>query len=187
MAQKKLKPQTVRLQYKNIKKIRGLYGSIFAFVLLFFSSCTREYSYEGGPQATYTIQGSPANCSPAVLSGFYIEGTPTTAGDTLQLIVNVTTAGIYTISTLPSNGIFFTMSGNFSDTEKTSVTLHASGIPDSAGSFSINIPGNGGSYFNLNVLKKGAAQYTLAGYPQRLFSPGYRWNFYGRNADQIFE
>ena len=155
----------------RMKKIISLYGYVCLFGIILFTSCSREYSYEGGLQAKYLIQGSPANCLPAVLSGFYIAGTAADTGNTLQLKVNVTTAGYYTISTLPSDGISFTASGNFSDTGSTLVTLKASGTPDSAGNFLIKIPGDGGCYFTLNVLKKAAAQYTLAGFPNDCSHP----------------
>jgi hypothetical protein len=154
-----------------MKKINRMCACVGVFALVLFTSCYKEYSIEGGAQAQYSIQGSPANCSPAVLSGFYIAGTPTASGNTLQLTVNVTTAGNYTIYTLPADGLSFSASGNFADTGTTLVTLQASGTPDSAGSFSVKIPGDGGCYFTLTVLQKAPAQYTLAGYPNDCSTP----------------
>ena len=154
-----------------MKKISRLCGYMSLFTLVLFTSCYKEYSIEGGAQANYSIQGSPLNCSPVVLSGFYIAGTRAGVTNTLQLTVNVTTAGNYTIYTLPADGLSFSASGNFSDTGTTLVTLQASGTPDSAGSFSIKIPGNGGCFFTLNVLPKAPAQFTLAGSPNDCSNP----------------
>ncbi|MEO7121368.1 MAG: hypothetical protein ABIY62_09740 [Ginsengibacter sp.] len=154
-----------------MKKISRLCGYVGVFALVLFTSCYKEYSIEGGAQANYSIKGSPANCSPAVLSGFYIAGTPASAGNTLELTVCVTTAGNYTIYTLPADGLSFSASGNFADTGTTLVTLQASGIPDSAGSLSIKIPGDGGCFFTIKVLPKAPAQYTLAGHPNDCSNP----------------
>ena len=134
-------------------------------------SCRKEYSYEGGPQARYVIEGSPGECAPIALSGFYIAGTATGTGNTLQLTINVTNTGNYTIFTTPRDGISFAASGNFADTGIHVVTLQCSGIPDSAGSFTLKIPGDNGCNFNLNVLKKGPAGYTLAGGPNDCSNP----------------
>ena len=147
------------------------YAFVCLFVLVLFMSCQKEYSYEGGPQASYIIEGSPANCSPVLLSGFYIVGTPTGTGNTLQVTVQVTTAGNYTIFTLPTDGISFSASGNFATTGTQVVTLQCSGTPDSDGSFTIKIPGTNGCYFTLNVLKKAPASYTLTGYPNDCSNP----------------
>ncbi|MGH2563795.1 MAG: hypothetical protein ACRDE5_04745 [Ginsengibacter sp.] len=144
-------------------------GNFFAFIccvmVFFIMSCAKEYSFEGGLQANYFIEGSPGNCSPTILSGFYIEGTPSGSGNTLQLTVHITTAGNYTIYTSPTDGISFIASGNFADTGTQVVTLQCTGTPASPGSFDIAIPGIGGCRFTLNVLKKAPAQYTLAGDP----------------------
>lgn len=149
----------------DMKKRNGYIPWICFLSFVLFISCKKEYSFEGGLQAGYYIEGSPGNCSPAVLSGFYTAGTPTNSGNTLQLTVHVTTAGNYTIYTLPANGISFTASGNFADTGTRVVTLQCSGTPDSAGTFLIKIPGAGGCSVTLVVSKKAPAQYTLAGDP----------------------
>ena len=146
--------------------------ALVCFTMLFlFMSCAKEYSFEGGSQAEYFIHGSPGTCSPAVLSGFYIQGTASGTGNTLQLTVHVTRAGNYTIYTTPADGISFTASGNFADTGTVVVTLQGSGTPASSGSFSIAIPGTGGCRFTLDVLKKAPAQYTLAGDPAGCSKP----------------
>ncbi len=147
------------------------HATLCFFALVLFMSCQKEYSYEGGPQASYTIEGSPAVCAPIVLSGFYVAGTPTGTTNTLQVTVQVTTAGNYTIFTLPTDGISFSTSGNFANTGTQVVTLQCSGTPGSDGTFTIKIPGTNGCYFTLNVLKQAPANYTLTGYPNDCSNP----------------
>lgn len=132
-------------------------------IIIFFSSCQKEYSFEGGLLAQYSIVGSPATCMPAVVSGFYIEGKTCDSSNTLQINVNVTTAGNYTIFTIPVNGLSFTASGTFADTGFHAITLQCMGTPAAAGNFQIKFPGDNGCSFTLNVLSKAPASYLLAG------------------------
>lgn len=154
-----------------MKGISNFYKLIVFLALFFFISCQKEYSFEGGPQAQYTINGSPGNCFPALLSGFYIAGTPTGVGDTLQLTVHVTLPGNYTIYSIPNDGVSFTASGNFADTGTKVVTLQCSGTPVAEGTYIIQIPGDNGCSFSLTVLKKAPASYTLAGFPNDCDNP----------------
>jgi hypothetical protein len=133
-----------------------------AFLL---TSCKKEYSIEGGAQAQYTISGSPTTCVRAVVSGFYIEQKKTDLTNTVQINVDVTFAGNYTIFTTPVDGILFTSSGTFTDTGMHVVTLQCTGTPESAGTFSINIPGDNGCSFTVSVLNKAPASYLLGGNP----------------------
>jgi hypothetical protein len=143
------------------------FSIISAFLILsfFLGSCHPEYSFEGGLQAKYTVMGSPAMCTSAVVSGFYIEGRATDSSNTLQVNVHVTTAGNYNIITIPVNGISFTASGKFADTGFHSVKLLCTGTPQAPGSYPIKIQGDNGCSVILTVLKKAPASYTLLGAP----------------------
>lgn len=143
------------------------FSLLSAWMLLsfFLGSCHPEYSYEGGLQAKYTLIGSPAICSSAVVSGFYIEGRATDTSNTLQVNVHVSTAGNYNIITNPVNGISFTASGKFADTGFYSVTMVCSGTPQAPGSFAVKIPGDNGCSVILTILKKAPASYTVLGAP----------------------
>jgi hypothetical protein len=142
-----------------------LFGCLLFLMGIMVTSCKKEYSIEGGSQAKYIISGSPTTCAPAVVSGFYIEGKQADVTNTLQLNVDVTLAGNYTIFTTPVNGISFTSSGTFADTGMHVVTLQCTGTPTVAGTFSIQIPGDNGCSFTLIVLKKAPAGYVLSGDP----------------------
>ena len=154
-----------------MKKISFTYTIVCLLTLALFASCKKEYSYEGGLQAQYIVEGSPADCSPAVLSGFYVEGTAVGTGNTLQITIDVTRTGNYTIYTLPNDGVSFTASGNFADTGLHVVILKGSGAPDTAGIFTLKIPGEGGCNIMLNIMKKAPASYTLSGYPNDCGNP----------------
>ena len=102
---------------------------------------------------------------------FYLEGTAVGTGNTLQITIDVTRTGNYTIYTLPNDGVSFTASGNFADTGLHVVILKGSGAPDTAGIFTLKIPGEGGCNIMLNIMKKAPASYTLSGYPNDCGNP----------------
>lgn len=154
-----------------------IFSTIILFSLLLIT-CAKEYSYEGGPLAKYTIEGSPTECAPTILSGNYYEGVAVDSSNNLQVTVNVTLAGSYNIFTIPVNGISFSSTGNFADTGKQVVTLACKGTPDSAGNFVIKIPGDNGCYFTLDVKNKMPSNYFLSGYPNDCGNP----NLSGRYA-----
>lgn len=160
-----------------IKKVGQFRPYLFICLNLLLASCQKEYSFEGGPQAAYVIEGSPTTCMPATISGFYIAGSPTGAGNTLQLTVDVNRSGNYTIFSLPADGISFSTSGNFADTGIHVVTLQCAGIPDTVGTALINIYGDNGCFVTVNVLKKAPASYSLVGYPVDCSSPTIAGNY----------
>lgn len=121
--------------------MKNLFSFFFVGILLLFAmllvTCAKEYSYEGGPLAQYSIEGSPAECAPIILSGNYSAGVAVNESNQLQVTADVTSKGYYNISTIPVNRISFSADGNFTDTGKQVVTLAGIGIPASAGSFTV--------------------------------------------------
>jgi hypothetical protein len=132
-------------------------------VATFLITCAKEYSYEGGPLAQYTIEGSPTACTPVILSGNYIAGIDVDSSNYLQVTADVTIHGVYQISTIPVNGISFFASGKFTDTGKHLIKLACKGKPVSAGIFTIKIPGNTGCYITLKISNKTPSSYVLSG------------------------
>ncbi len=127
-------------------------------VLLLFATCKKEYSYEGGPAnavqapAIFSLQGSPNSCSNIKLAGAYIAGIQVTSGNTLTLMVDVSSAGEYSISTNTANGISFRGSGIFTGTGIQQIILQAAGTPVAKGNYSILISaGSSQCNFTLNV------------------------------------
>src|SRR5260221_11750453 len=79
-------------------------------------TCAKEYSYEGGPRAQYTIEGSPAECAPAILSGNYFAGVAVDESNYLQITIDVTFRGFYIISSISVDAVSFSAFENFTET-----------------------------------------------------------------------
>ena len=109
---------------------------LFLACAILYTSCYKEYSYEGGPMsgiaggtAVYTLEGEGGNCTRPLINGTYTTGTALQPSTNIQLRVNVTTIGTYTLTTLLVNGIQFSTSGNFTVTGSQTITLTGSGTP----------------------------------------------------------
>ena len=76
---------------------------------------------------------------PVIVGGVYIAGQSTGDSNFIQVTVNVTRAGTYTITTDSINGYFFKATGNFNNTGSVQVKLACFGKPitASANHFSI--------------------------------------------------
>jgi hypothetical protein len=140
------------------QKFRSLF--ILFSILFLISSCEREYSFENGGTpgagsssgtAVYTFNGGTGNCTGAVISGDYTVGTAVTSANKVSLSVIVTTAGTYSLTTITSNGISFSGSGNFTASGAQTITLTATGTPTNTGTFTY-VPGTSGCSFSINVV-----------------------------------
>lgn len=96
------------------------------------SSCSFVINVTGGP-AIGTCSGAPGACTPAIVSGFYVVGAAVTAANTVQIQVNVTTAGAYNISTNTVTGFSFSGTGTVAVGTNLPITLTATGTPTTAG------------------------------------------------------
>lgn len=107
----------------------------------------------GGPgAAVYTLSGSPAICTNAVVQGTYSKGIALNTTNTVSIEVNVTKTGPYVITTSQTNGITFLANGTFNATGIQSVTLRGSGIPSNAGATAVPIStGTSSCSFTVNV------------------------------------
>jgi hypothetical protein len=113
--------------------------SIFFLLLLVFSQCKKEYSYEGGQEASdavYSIRSDQNSCS-GTIGGSYTAGIQMNASNTYTLFVNVVTPGKYSISTQTANGIIFNATGEFINPGDQNITLTASGTPTMVGNFTM--------------------------------------------------
>ena len=98
------------------------------------SNCTMSVTFAApAPPATFTLTGAPATCTAATVAGIYTTGTALGSTNTVQLSVNVTVAGSYTLSTNTVNGISFTGAGTFTATGIQNITLTGTGTPVAAG------------------------------------------------------
>jgi len=117
---------------KPLKNAVALAGFLcFAFLLM---NCKKEYSYEGGT-AVFSLLNFNGSCLNPVISGNYNRGSDLGNSNSVQLQVDVTITGKYSIQTNSRSGFLFSATGSFADTGVQTVTLYASGKPDSTGSF----------------------------------------------------
>ncbi|MEO6490940.1 MAG: hypothetical protein ABIO04_13440 [Ferruginibacter sp.] len=116
-----------------------------------------------GPVAVYTLAGAPTACTAPVIAGTFYTGVPS-AGNTITVTANVTTAGSYTISTNTANGITFSGTGNLTIGTAQSITLTASGTPTAANTSDFTI-GTNGCTFQITTTDPPLAVYTLDGAP----------------------
>jgi hypothetical protein len=97
----------------------------------------------GGGNCTFVINITSAAvftfvCASAMDNGTYEAGVALTPANTIDIDVDVTTAGSYSITTTAVNGITFSGSGILAAGPQT-ITLKGSGIPTAAGTFNIPI------------------------------------------------
>ncbi|MDQ2752784.1 MAG: hypothetical protein M3R72_07155, partial [Bacteroidota bacterium] len=103
--------------------------------------------------ATGTLGGNAGSCTPFAISGSYQQGIVLNATNTVQIQVNVATAGTYNITTNTSDGVVFSNTGTFSHTGVQTVTLAGSGTPTGSGSVNFTVTfGNSSCTFSITFL-----------------------------------
>lgn len=144
----------------------------FSFVPVTNNTCNFSVSYSaGGPSAAFTYAGAPGNCTAPVVSGTYSSGISLGAANYVDLAVNVTTPGAYTINTNSANGIGFSGSGVFTATGAQVVRLIGNGTPSAQGSFEYT-PSNNGCKFSITVgAPPPPASFTYDGAPGNCTGP----------------
>ncbi|MEY4891770.1 MAG: hypothetical protein RIQ34_382 [Bacteroidota bacterium] len=123
----------------------------------------------GGSNGVFTLVtgGTPSNCASAVVNGTYTQNAALTASNTVDVTVNVTTVGAYTL-TATGGGMAFTKSGTFATTGNQTITLTGSGTPTTSGANTVTFAAPNASCsftVTVNPAGGGAAVGTLAGAP----------------------
>ncbi len=91
---------------------------------------TCNFTVKVGAPAVGTFGGAGGACTGTVVNGTYTVGTPLVGTtNTIDIPVNVTTPGVFSISTNIVGGISFSASGTFSTTGNVVVTLNGVGTP----------------------------------------------------------
>ncbi len=98
-------------------------------VIVFLYSCQKTKEDAPIVLAEYTL-GAGGNCTGAVLSGRFVADTALTELNTATIMVDVTVAGAYWITTNTVNGITFSNIGTFTATGPQTAILTATGTPD---------------------------------------------------------
>jgi hypothetical protein len=106
---------------------------IVSFSALLFSSCQKEISFETGnglDSARGTLKDTLGNCLPSTVYGTYYNGiTPGSDTAFVEIQVNVTATGSYSISTDLQNGFQFVDSGFFNAPGINIIRLKPIGTP----------------------------------------------------------
>jgi len=148
-------------------KLCYLASALFA-TLFFLPACTKNT--DPGGESTGTLQSTfTGNCTPATIHGLFKVDSVLNSDNYVDILVNVSVGGSFTIKTDSVNGYSFKKTGTITSGTNT-VRLYASGKPIATGvnnftvfyggtacSFSITVFGAGGGY--------GTALYTLGGSP----------------------
>jgi hypothetical protein len=118
---------------------------------------TCNFTVPVGTPAVGFLGGTPGSCTPANVSGTYTVGTAlVSAANTVQIQVNVTTLGVYSIATNTVNGISFAASGSFTVLGAQALTLNGIGTPTAGGTQNFIVT-FGTSSCNFNVPVNGPA------------------------------
>ncbi len=150
-------PQSIILYGRGIPVKAGN----FSYSMLKNSSCNFSVNFlANAPAAVFTYAGAPA-CTAPVISGSYATGVALGAANYVDVAINVTSLGTYSITTNTADDIFFSASGIFSATGPKTIRLAGIGTPAASGTFAFT-PSGGGCPFNINVTNGGGTSiYSL--------------------------
>lgn len=102
-------------------------------------------------KASFTLLGAPGNCSGAIIDGSYFPGAKMDEFNTIEIAVNVTSVGAFTLSTDTLDGISFSASGSFTSIGNQTVKLKGAGTPDFARKITFT-PAVAGSSCTCNIV-----------------------------------
>lgn len=131
-------------------------------------SCQKEKSFESDktPARGSLHSSIDDDCSPKEIKGIFLAGTLLTADNYIEAEVEVTSPGVYNISTDTVNGYYFKGTGTFTTTGTNVIRLTASGTPVVAGTDNFFVAFDSSfCYVPVVVLPAGtgAAAFTLSG------------------------
>jgi hypothetical protein len=120
-------------------------------IMFLISGCQQEIHFTSNPSGGTTLAEFTIDCNSPDLNGVYQAGVSLTSVNFVNIGVNASVTGTYSISTTAINGIVFAGSGVLVTGGQT-ITLTASGTPTASGNFSIPLSfGSSGCNFPLTV------------------------------------
>lgn len=148
-------------------------SKILLFTLIpmaIFVGCQKELSVENGAPVAGTLQkGINGDCLPGSVNGVFIADTVLTVNNFIEVEIDITATGVYSIKSDTLNGYSFSDAGTFGVTGVQKVKLKASGTPVSPGinSFTISFGSSSSCTIDVIVLPSGtaAATFSLGGTP----------------------
>lgn len=152
--------------------MKRLCGFLLLSAFLVLQSCQKEYSLEtGGSASVGSLQSNvTGDCLPKTVAGSYEAGTTLDGAlNFIEVSVDVTETGAYTIYTDTVNGIFFRATGMFASTGVQTLKLKGAGTPFDAGIHNFVVTYGGSTcVVAVTTLPAGAggpAAFTLVGGP----------------------
>ncbi len=160
-------PQTIILYGKGIPVKAGN----FPYVPVTNNTCNFMVSFlSGAPAAVFTYAGGTGNCTAPAINGVYATGVALGSGNYVDLAVNVTTPGAYTVSTNSANGFGFSGSGAFTATGNQVIRLIGNGTP--AAPVTSSFTPSGGCSFSVTAAPPPPpASFTYDGAPSSCTGP----------------
>ena len=133
-------------------------------ILLFETSCQKDYSNEGGSPGSValgSLYDSLGDCSNISINGFYKAGIAFTSNNYITVKANINSPGSYNIYTDTINGYYFSASGNIAGVGIQAIKLMAYGKPidASAARFTLHFD----TEFCYFTILQDSAIFTLAG------------------------
>ncbi|MBS1741513.1 MAG: carboxypeptidase regulatory-like domain-containing protein [Bacteroidetes bacterium] len=121
----------------------------------------------GAPPASINIGPSGGNCANAIVNGTYMAGTALNGTNTITVVLDVISAGQYSIYATNNSGMSFSDSGTVTATGPTTFVLQGSGMPVNAGveTFMLTSNGMAGCSFSVNVIPGTQGIYVFEGAP----------------------
>ncbi|RYE07099.1 MAG: hypothetical protein EOP51_33990, partial [Sphingobacteriales bacterium] len=113
--------------------MRYQYSYLLLASLLLLFSCKKELPtpiINPTTQAVFSLPSAGGLCSNNTVFGNYTVGTPLNAQNLVQLQVDVTKAGSYSITSATAYGMTFSAVGTFTSTGLQFITLEGSGVPN---------------------------------------------------------
>jgi hypothetical protein len=148
-------------------KKRFLFLFLAAGIVL-MNACQKEKSYEGGLTLSEGLlqDDGGGDCLPKTVAGVYVAGIALVGtANYIDVQVNVTKTGTYTIYTDTVNGIYFRVTGVFTTTGMNTVRLKGIGTPSAPGIHNFVVRYNT-SGCTISVTTSGSlAAFTLNGSP----------------------
>jgi len=153
-------------------------------VFSLFLSCQKEISVEFGSPSKGSLQSSSGDCLPKLVAGSYVSGKALNDSNFMEVTVNVTAPGPYTIYTDTISGYSFRTSGSFTNTGSQVVRLKGSGTPSASGVHIFTVTAFDTSYCDISVTvlpagtTSGPAAFTLVGAPNGCTNFGLNGTYY---------
>ena len=135
-----------------MKKLIGLFALLFASVFI-FTSCQKDFSAEGGIAKGSLAKDAAGDCMPATPNGTFKKDTILRANNYVDIKVNITKVGVYTIASDTVNGYSFKAVGTTAIAGANTIRLLGKGKPLATGTNVFKIKFDGTEcQFNITVL-----------------------------------